>query len=191
MLQASSNLLQYIFIGHVVPSNSIYIASEDDGSLLPLGMPGEICIADAMVANGYLNPSLNEGVFIKNQFATAQNVEQGFRTVYKTGDRGMVHEDGSIIFLGRTQRGSTVIKLRGLRIGNLGGSAGRLGRRRCDSSRRAAVPRVPRRFQTVETPGASAAHGPSTITSPDTVHDPSYHYSVGTSATCAEPKVRP
>ena len=103
-------------IGHVVPNNSIYITSEDDGSLLPLGMPGEICIAGTMVANGYLNPSLNESVFVKNPFATAQDVEQGFTTMYRTGDRGSVQEDGSIIFLGRTKRGSTVIKLRGLRI---------------------------------------------------------------------------
>lgn len=104
------------FIGHVVPNNSIYITSEDDGSLLPIGMPGEICIAGTIVANGYLDPSLDEGVFVKNPFATAQDVEQGFTTMYKTGDRGLVHEDKSIIFLGRTQRGSTVIKLRGLRI---------------------------------------------------------------------------
>jgi len=81
-----------------------------------LGMPGEICIAGTMVANGYLNPSLNESVFVKNPFATAQDVEQGFTTMYRTGDRGSVQEDGSIIFLGRTKRGSTVIKLRGLRI---------------------------------------------------------------------------
>lgn len=104
------------FIGHVVPNNSIYITSEDDGSLLPLGMPGEICIAGTMVANGYFDPSLDEGVFVKTPFATAQDVEQGYTTIYKTGDRGIVHEDGSVFFLGRTQRGSTVIKLRGLRI---------------------------------------------------------------------------
>lgn len=103
-------------VGHVVPNNSIYIMSEDDGNLLPVSMPGEICVAGIMVANGYLDPSLNDGVFVKNPFATAQDVEQGFITMHKTGDRGLVHEDGSIIFLGRTQRGSTVIKLRGLRI---------------------------------------------------------------------------
>jgi aspyridone synthetase (hybrid polyketide synthase/nonribosomal peptide synthetase) len=103
-------------IGHVLPNNSIYITSEEDGSLLPVGMPGEICVAGSMVANGYLDTSKNEGVFVKNPFATAQDVEQGFTTMYKTGDRGLAQEDGSIIFLGRTQRGSTVIKLRGLRI---------------------------------------------------------------------------
>ena len=103
-------------IGHVIPNGSIYITSEDDGNLLPPGMPGEICIAGPIVANGYLDSGLDEGVFSKNPFATAQDVERGSTRMYKTGDRGLFHEDGSIIFLGRTKRGSTVIKLRGLRI---------------------------------------------------------------------------
>ncbi|KAJ5970411.1 polyketide synthase 3 [Penicillium vulpinum] len=103
-------------IGHVVLDDSIYITSEQDGSLLPLGMPGEICIAGTMVANGYLDASLDDGVFVKNPFATPQDLEQGFTTMYKTGDRRLVEKDGSITFLGLTQRGSTVVKPRGLRI---------------------------------------------------------------------------
>jgi amino acid adenylation domain-containing protein len=103
-------------IGHIIPNNAIHILSEDDGSLMPLGMPGEICVTGIMVDNGYLDPSLDEGVFVKNPFATPEDVEQGFTTMYKTGDRGLVQEDGSVVFLGRTKRGSTVIKLRGLRI---------------------------------------------------------------------------
>ncbi|KAJ2987772.1 hypothetical protein NUW58_g4325 [Xylaria curta] len=104
------------YVGHVVPNNTIYITNEDDGSLLPVGMPGEISVGGTLVANGYLDPSKNEGAFVTNPFATAQDVERGFTTMYKTGDRGFAREDGSIIFLGRTKRGSTVIKLRGLRI---------------------------------------------------------------------------
>ncbi|PLB44497.1 polyketide synthase 3 [Aspergillus steynii IBT 23096] len=103
-------------IGHVVPNNAVYITSEDDGSLLAPGMPGEICVAGTMVANGYLDPRLDDGVFVANPFTTAQDVEHEFTTMYKTGDRGLIQEDGSIVFLGRTKRGSTVIKLRGLRI---------------------------------------------------------------------------
>lgn len=103
-------------IGHVVPNNTIYITSEEDGSLLAPGMPGEICLAGIMVANGYLDPRLDEGVFVPNPFATPKDIEDGFTTMYKTGDKGLVQEDGSILFLGRTKRGSTVIKLRGLRI---------------------------------------------------------------------------
>ncbi|KAH9884232.1 polyketide synthase 3 [Xylariomycetidae sp. FL2044] len=103
-------------IGHVVPDSSIYITSEADGTLLPPGVPGEICIGGIMVANGYLDPSLNEGTFVSDPFATAEEVRKGYTTMYKSGDRGLVDADGSIIFLGRTKRGSTVIKLRGLRI---------------------------------------------------------------------------
>lgn len=69
-----------------------------------------------MVNNGYLDESINKGTLVRNPFATPQDVEQGFTTMYNTGDRGLVHSDGSIAFLGRTHRGSTVIKLRGLRI---------------------------------------------------------------------------
>lgn len=103
-------------IGHVIPNSSIYITSEDEGNLLPQGMPGEICIGGPIVADGYLDSSLDEGVFVKNPFATTQDSKQGSTKMYKTGDRGLFHQDGSIIFLGRTQRGSTIIKLRGLRI---------------------------------------------------------------------------
>lgn len=103
-------------IGHTAPNNSIYITSEDDGSLLPIGMPGEICVAGVMVANGYLDPDQDEGLFVDSPFATPQDVQQGSAKMYKTGDRGYLQEDGSIIFLGRTKRGSTMIKLRGLRI---------------------------------------------------------------------------
>lgn len=103
-------------IGHIISNSSIYITSEDDGDLPPPGMPGEICIAGPIVADGYLDSSLDDGVFVENPFATAEDVEYGSTRMYKTGDRGLFYEDGSIVFLGRTQRGSTVIKLRGLRI---------------------------------------------------------------------------
>ncbi|KAJ0418816.1 hypothetical protein BJY00DRAFT_314725 [Aspergillus carlsbadensis] len=57
-------------IGRVLPNKAIYIASENDGSLLPLGMPGEICVAGNMVANGYLDPKFNQDTFITNPFTT-------------------------------------------------------------------------------------------------------------------------
>ncbi|KAI1742681.1 polyketide synthase 3 [Xylaria scruposa] len=103
-------------IGRVLPGSSIYITSEHDGSLMPPGMPGEICVGGTMVANGYLDPTMSEGIFVENPFAATEDVEQGFATMYRTGDSGYAREDGSIVFLGRTQRGSTMVKLRGLRI---------------------------------------------------------------------------
>lgn len=103
-------------IGYVLPNTSVYITSETDGSLLPVGMPGEICIGGGGVANGYLDTGLDEGKFVENPFASASYLAQGFSFMYKSGDRGVLHADGSIDFLGRCAGHSTMIKLRGLRI---------------------------------------------------------------------------
>jgi aspyridone synthetase (hybrid polyketide synthase/nonribosomal peptide synthetase) len=103
-------------IGYVLPNTSVYIISEGHGDLLPLGMPGEICIAGGGVFNGYLDAGLDDGKRVKNPSASAEYLEQGFDTMYKSGDRGILHEDGSIEFLGRCVSDNTMIKLRGLRI---------------------------------------------------------------------------
>ncbi|KID93355.1 polyketide synthase 3, partial [Metarhizium majus ARSEF 297] len=110
-------------IGHALPNTSIYITSEHDGSLLPQGIAGEICIGGAGVANGYLSPEMSDAKFVKNPFATTEQVDARFRTMYKSGDRGILHPDGSVIFLGRTRGGNAVVKLRGLRV-DLGEVAG-------------------------------------------------------------------
>lgn len=103
-------------IGYVLPNTSVYITSEVDGSLLPVGMPGQICIAGGGVANGYLDAGLGDGKFVENPFASASYLTQGFNVMYKSGDRGVLHADGSIDFLGRCAGHDTMIKLRGLRI---------------------------------------------------------------------------
>jgi aspyridone synthetase (hybrid polyketide synthase/nonribosomal peptide synthetase) len=103
-------------IGHVLPNTSVYIISEHDGSLLPPGMPGEICIGGIGVANGYLDPEMGDVKFVKNPFTTDKYTQQGFDNMYKSGDRGILHEDGSVIFLGRANRHNAVVKLRGLRV---------------------------------------------------------------------------
>lgn len=103
-------------IGYVLPNTSVFIASESNGDLLPVGIPGEICIAGGGVFNGYLDAGLDHGKRVKNPFASAKYLEQGFDTIYKSGDRGILREDGSIEFLGRCISDNTMIKLRGLRI---------------------------------------------------------------------------
>lgn len=103
-------------IGYALPNTSVYITSESNGGLLPLGMPGEICIAGGGVFNGYLDAGLGDGKRVKNPFASAKYLEQGFDIMYKSGDRGILHEDGSIEFLGRCVSDNAMIKLRGLRI---------------------------------------------------------------------------
>ncbi|ORY71044.1 polyketide synthase 3 [Pseudomassariella vexata] len=103
-------------VGYVLPNTSVYITSESDGSLLPLGVPGEICIAGSGLFNGYLDTELGDEKFVENPFASAEYLEQGFHTMYKSGDRGILHADGSIVFLGRCFGYNAMIKLRGLRI---------------------------------------------------------------------------
>ena len=70
------------------------------GNVLPVGIPGEMCVAGAGVSRGYLNrPEL-----------TAETFAEG---LYRTGDRGRWLEDGTIEFLGRMDR---QVKIRGYRI---------------------------------------------------------------------------
>lgn len=103
-------------IGYALPNTSVYITSESNGDLLPLDMPGEICIAGTGLFNGYLDGGMDDGKLVKNPFASAKYLEQGFDTIYKSGDRGILREDGSIEFLGRCVSDNSMIKLRGLRI---------------------------------------------------------------------------
>jgi len=81
----------------------------DDGlNLAPAGVAGELCIAGAGVALGYLNnPALTEEKFPVNPFDP-----QGGR-LYRTGDLARWREDGVLEFLGRRDQ---QIKVRGVRI---------------------------------------------------------------------------
>jgi non-ribosomal peptide synthetase component F len=97
-------------IGYVLPNTSVYITSESNGDLLSLGMLGKICIAGDGIFNGYLDAGLDDGKRVKNPFASAKYLEQGFDTMFKSGDRGVLREDGSIEFLGRCVSDNTMIK---------------------------------------------------------------------------------
>ena len=71
----------------------------------PLGVPGELCIGGAGLANGYHGlPSLTRA-----RFVTAGNGER----LYRTGDLARLTDDGVFEFLGR---GDNQVKLRGHRI---------------------------------------------------------------------------
>lgn len=90
-------------IGRPLDNCSIYIV-DDRLQLVPQGLPGEMLIAGAGVAQGYLNsPELTADKFI---------VFNGLRA-YRSGDLARWREDGAIDFLGRTD---SQVKLRGLRI---------------------------------------------------------------------------
>jgi len=102
-------------VGKAIPSTSVYIVG-NAGELLPTGFPGEICVGGRGVAKGYFDEKLNSAAkFVDDPFATPEDIARGWRSMYKTGDKGYLREDGSLVFTGRTD-GDTLIKLRGLRI---------------------------------------------------------------------------
>jgi len=97
-----------VTIGKPVWNTRIYILSSG-AALSPVGVTGEICIAGAGLARGYLNnEELTAEKFIIDPFSK----EAGAR-LYRTGDLGRWLPDGNIEYLGRTD---DQVKIRGYRI---------------------------------------------------------------------------
>ncbi|MEL4887251.1 amino acid adenylation domain-containing protein [Pectobacterium betavasculorum] len=95
-------------IGRPFANVRIYIL-DAQGRLAPVGVAGHLHVAGAGVTPGYLNrPELTVERFITDPFSD----EQGAR-LYKTGDLGRWLPDGTIEFLGRSDR---QVKIRGFRI---------------------------------------------------------------------------
>ena len=83
---------------------------------VPARVVGELCIGGAQVGRGYLNrPVATEENFVEDCFASEDFRAQGWKTLYKTGDKGCFLPDGQIEFKGRIS-GDKQIKLRGHRI---------------------------------------------------------------------------
>ncbi|TYP72398.1 non-ribosomal peptide synthetase [Paenibacillus methanolicus] len=93
-------------IGKPILHYRVYVLDEA-GHLAPIGVPGEICIAGAGVARGYLNqPALSESRFAADPFAAGERM-------YRTGDVGSWLPDGNLLFHGRNDN---QLKIRGYRI---------------------------------------------------------------------------
>ncbi|NML63868.1 amino acid adenylation domain-containing protein [Hymenobacter sp. RP-2-7] len=80
------------------------------GQLVPLGVPGELCLGGAALAAGYLNrPELTAA-----KFNTVAELPGGFAgRLYRTGDLARFDAEGNIEFLGRID---TQVKIRGFRV---------------------------------------------------------------------------
>jgi amino acid adenylation domain-containing protein len=95
-------------IGSPLANFSCYVVDRDL-RLVPLGVPGELCIAGIGVGNGYWRkPERTALSFVPNPFATAPG-----EVLYRTGDLARWTADGALDFLGRIDH---QVKLRGFRI---------------------------------------------------------------------------
>jgi amino acid adenylation domain-containing protein len=98
---------QVVPIGRPISNTQIYLLDESCEPV-PIGVEGELHIAGANLARGYLNqPGLTASKFIPNQFG------MGGARLYKTGDLARYLMDGSIEFLGRIDH---QVKLHGCRV---------------------------------------------------------------------------
>ncbi|OAB42663.1 non-ribosomal peptide synthetase [Paenibacillus glacialis] len=93
-------------IGAPIYNTRLYIVDEQL-SLQPIGIPGELCIAGVGLARGYLNRGeLTSEKFVTDPFFPGERM-------YRTGDRARWLSDGNIEYLGRFDH---QVKIRGLRI---------------------------------------------------------------------------
>lgn len=82
---------------------------DDELNLLPVGVPGELCIGGLGVGLGYIgDPELTAKSFVDHPFKT-----DSAEKIYRTGDRVRYLADGNIEYL---ERMDDQVKLRGLRI---------------------------------------------------------------------------
>ncbi len=92
-------------IGRPIHNTRMHVIK--DGRAAAVGEPGELCIAGAGVARGYLNnPALTAEKFTDNPIAPGERI-------YRTGDIARWLPDGNIEYLGREDH---QVKIRGLRI---------------------------------------------------------------------------
>ncbi len=94
-------------IGKPIANHSVFIVNEDL-NLVPVGVPGELCVSGAGITGGYLKrPQLTEEKFISIP------INNTSITIYRTGDLAKWLDDGNIEFLGRVDY---QVKVRGFRI---------------------------------------------------------------------------
>ncbi|MEC9375343.1 MAG: amino acid adenylation domain-containing protein [Pseudomonadota bacterium] len=94
-------------IGRPIANTQVYLL-DSQLKLVPIGLPGELCLAGSGVTRGYLNrPELTAEKYIKNPF------DKKGGKLYRTGDLARYRIDGKLEYLGRLDQ---QVKLRGFRI---------------------------------------------------------------------------
>jgi len=95
-------------IGRPVANVRLYVLDRH-AQPVPSGVPGELYVGGAGVAQGYLNrPVLTEKSFVRDPFSSEPEAK-----LYRTGDLARRLPDGNLEFLGRFDQ---QVKIRGLRI---------------------------------------------------------------------------
>ncbi len=95
-------------IGRPIANARLYLV-DHQGQLVPIGVPGELCVGGIPVGRGYLHrPDLTSEKFVPDPYG----LEPGAR-LYKSGDLARYRPDGEIEFLGRMDH---QVKMRGFRI---------------------------------------------------------------------------
>ncbi len=95
-------------IGRPLQNIRVYLL-DSQKKLVPIGQPGEIYVAGAGVARGYLNrPDLTGERFLRDFLGS-----DPYARLYKTGDLGKWHPDGTLEYLGRNDH---QVKIRGFRF---------------------------------------------------------------------------
>lgn len=117
--ECSSNVTQYdtrqlpesatrVPIGTPLANTRVYI-TDKHLNLCPIGVVGEMHVAGACLARGYLNNAdLMEKHFLPDPFSSDPG-----SLIYKTGDMGKYKPDGTIELLGRADR---QVNIRGFRV---------------------------------------------------------------------------
>ena len=96
-------------IGKALDNTKLYVVDQNRHRL-PVGVPGELCVAGPQVSAGYLNrPEKTAEVYKPNSFDSAE----GYETLYCTGDIVRLLPDGTVDFVGRNDG---QVKIRGFRI---------------------------------------------------------------------------
>lgn len=93
-------------VGRAIPTLKTYILDQSL-HLLPIGVPGELCVSGAGLGRGYLNnPELTAQKFVQNPFDPSERL-------YRSGDLAKILPNGDLEYLGRIDN---QVKIRGFRI---------------------------------------------------------------------------